>query len=333
MTTKLPSRELGRSGLKVSALGLGCMGMTSGYGPSDREQSLAVLHAAVDSGVNLFDTAEGYGPYTNEELLGDALKAVRHRIILATKFGYSYASVTNARTGLDSRPENIRRVAEGCLRRLRTDVIDLFYQHRVDPNVPIEDVAGAVGDLVKQGKVRYFGLSEASAATIRKAYAVHPVAALQTEYSLWTREAEEDLFPTLEELGVGFVAYSPLGRGFLTGAVDTTTVFDPTDYRAGNPRFVGENREKNVQVVALLGEMARSRGITTAQLALAWVLAQKNWIVPIPGTRRVERLKENLAALDVHLTAEDAAVIAQAVTAAGVAGPRYGAAVMAQIDR
>jgi aryl-alcohol dehydrogenase-like predicted oxidoreductase len=330
---KLPSRQLGRSGLNVSALGLGCMGMTSGYGPSDREQSLAVLHAAVDCGVNFFDTAEGYGPYTNEELLGDALKAVRHRIVLATKFGYSYASGTNARTGLDSRPENIKRVAEGCLRRLRTDVIDLFYQHRVDPNVPIEDVAGAVGDLVKQGKVRYFGLSEASATTIRRAHAVHPVAALQTEYSLWTREAEEDIFAALEEIGAGFVAYSPLGRGFLTGAVDTTTVFDPSDFRSGNPRFVGENREKNVHAVAVLAEMARSRGITTAQLALAWVLAQKDWIVPIPGTRRVERLKENLAALEVQLTLEDSAMIAKEVADAGVAGPRYGAAVMAQIDR
>lgn len=333
MMKKLASRELGRSGLKVSALGLGCMGMTSGYGPSDREQSLAVLHEAVELGVNFFDTAEGYGPYVNEELVGEALKAVRHRIVLATKFGYSYAPVTNARTGMDSRPQTIRKVAEGCLRRLRTDVIDLFYQHRVDPNVPIEDVAGAVGDLVKQGKVRYFGLSEASSTTIRRAHAVHPVAALQTEYSLWTREAEEDIFPTLEEIGAGFVAYSPLGRGFLTGAVDTTTVFDPTDFRAGNPRFVGENREKNVKAVAVLGEIAKSRGITTAQLSLAWVLAQREWIVPIPGTRRVERLKENLGALNVQLTPDEAAKIAKVVHDTGVAGPRYGAAVMAQIDR
>ncbi|VTU13192.1 L-glyceraldehyde 3-phosphate reductase [Variovorax sp. SRS16] len=332
MTTNLPSRELGTSGLKVSALGLGCMGMTAGYGPSDRGQSIAVLHEAVERGVNFFDTAEGYGPYANEELIGETLASVRSKVILATKFGYSYG-IGGVRTGLDSRPENIRRVVEGCLQRLRTDVIDLFYQHRVDPKVPIEDVAGAVGDLVKQGKVRFFGLSEASAATLRRAHAVHPVAALQTEYSLWTREAEDEIFSTLEEIGAGFVAYSPLGRGFLTGTVDATTVFDPTDFRAGNPRFVGENREKNVQAVAVLGQLAKDRGITVAQLALAWVLAQKDWIVPIPGTRRVERLKENLAALDVRLSADEAAQIARVVAETGVTGPRYGAAVMAQIDR
>ncbi len=257
---------------------------------------------------------------------------MRKHIVLATKFGYSYAA-DGARTGLDSRPENIRKVAEACLRRLRTDTIDLFYQHRVDPEVPIEDVAGAVGDLVRQGKVRFFGLSEASAATLRRAHAVHPVAALQTEYSLWTREPKDEVFATLEELGTGFVAYSPLGRGFLTGAVDTSTVFHPTDFRAGNPRFVGENREKNVHAVGVLGRIAEGRGITVAQLALAWVLAQEKWIVPIPGTRKLERLKENLAALDVRLTPDEAAEIAKVVADTGVAGPRYGAAVMAQIDR
>jgi len=328
----MKKRELGKSGLTVSALGLGCMGMTYAYGPSERKANLAVLHAAVEAGVTLFDTAEMYGPYTNEVLLGEALASVRDRVVIATKFGFAL-DPAGAVIGLNSRPEHIRAVADASLKRLKMDVIDLFYQHRVDPAVPIEEVAGAVANLVAAGKVRYFGLSEASAATVRRAHAVHPVAALQSEYSLWVREPEELVFATLEELGIGFVPYSPLGRGFLTGAVRGDTKFDAADIRSGHPRFQQENRRHNVAVVDALGALATAKGVTPAQLALAWVLAQKPWIVPIPGTRRTERLRENIAAADVTLSAADLNQIEALLAAADVAGGRNTQAAMAFLDR
>ena len=328
----MKKRELGKSGLAVSAVGLGCMGMTYAYGPSDREASLAVLRAAVEAGVTFFDTGEMYGPYTNEVLVGEVLARVRDEVVIATKFGFAL-NPAGAVTGLNSRPEHIRAVADASLKRLNTDVIDLFYQHRVDPAVPIEDVAGAVAQLVAAGKVRFFGLSEASAATIRRAHAVHPVAALQSEYSLWVREPETLVFAALEELGIGFVPYSPLGRGFLTGTVRVDTKFDASDIRSGHPRFQPENRRHNIAVVDAVGALAAAKGVTPAQLALAWVLAQKPWIVPIPGTRHTERLRENIAAADVELSREDLKKIEAVLSAAEVAGTRNTEAATAYVDR
>jgi aryl-alcohol dehydrogenase-like predicted oxidoreductase len=328
----MKARKLGTRGLTVSAMGLGCMGMSDAYGTSDRATNLAVLRAAVDAGVTFFDTAEMYGPYTNEVLLGEVLAPVRDDVVIATKFGFALDPDSHAVTGLNSRPEHIKAVADASLKRLRTNVIDLFYQHRVDPAVPIEDVAGAVGELVAAGKVRFFGLSEASAATIRRAHAVHPVAALQSEYSLWVREPQEHVFATLEELGIGFVPYSPLGRGFLTGAVRKDTKFDAADIRNEYPHFAEENRAQNVAVVDALGKIAAATGLTPAQLALAWVLAQRPWIVPIPGTRRIERLKENIAAVDVKLSTADLSDIENTLAEIHVAGGRNTQAAMKFLD-
>jgi aryl-alcohol dehydrogenase-like predicted oxidoreductase len=329
----MKTRALGRSGLTVSAVGLGCMGMTDGYGASEHAANIAVLRAAVEAGVNFFDTAEVYGPYANETLLAEALAPVRDEVIIATKFGFALDPVSHAITGLNSRPEHIKAVAEAALKRLNTNVIDLFYQHRVDPSVPIEDVAGAVAELVAAGKVRYFGLSEASAATIRRAHAVLPVAALQSEYSLWTREPEGRIFATLEELGIGFVPYSPLGRGFLAGAIQKDTRFEASDFRNEHPRFRVENRAQNVAVADSLAALAAAKGITAAQLALAWALAQKPWIVPIPGTRRLERLRENIAAVDVVLDASDLGRIEDTLARMAVAGGRNIPAAIAFLDR
>jgi aryl-alcohol dehydrogenase-like predicted oxidoreductase len=333
MGSAMRIRKLGKSGLNVSSIGLGCMGMSYAYGSSDHQSNVAVLRAAVDAGVTFFDTAEMYGPYTNEELLGEALAPVRDQIVIATKFGFDISPDDGTVKGLNSRPEHVKAVAHASLQRLKTDVIDLFYQHRVDPAVPIEDVAGAVADLVAAGKVRHFGLSEASAATIRRAHAVHPVAALQSEYSLWVREPESLVFATLAELGIGFVPYSPLGRGFLTGAVHADTEFASGDIRNGHPRFQQQNRAQNIAVVEALTRIAFAKGITTAQLALAWVLAQRPWIVPIPGTRRLERLKENIAAADVELSASDLQQLDEALAGAHVAGGRNTQAAMAYLDR
>ncbi|MBB6093838.1 aryl-alcohol dehydrogenase-like predicted oxidoreductase [Povalibacter uvarum] len=320
----MQKRKLG-STLEVSALGLGCMGMSFAYGPAgDRDDMIALLRAAVERGVTFFDTAEVYGPFTNEELLGEALGPYRHKVVIATKFGFKLDPNGGASwVGLDSRPEHIREVAEASLRRLGIDAIDLFYQHRVDPNVPIEDVAGAVGDLIRAGKVKHFGLSEAGAQTIRRAHAVTPVAALQSEYSLWTREPEQEILPTLEELGIGFVPYSPLGRGFLTGKMDENTKFDSSDFRQGLPRFTPEARKANQALVDLLTTIAGHKKATPAQIALAWLLAQKTWIVPIPGTTKLSRLEENLGALEVKLTAGDLAEIDKAAAAIQVQGARY----------
>ncbi|MCB9832569.1 MAG: aldo/keto reductase [Planctomycetes bacterium] len=318
-------RKLGRSGLEVSAIGLGCMGMSSSYGPPrDRGEMIALLRAAVDRGVDFFDTAEVYGPYTNEELLGEALAPLRDRVKIATKFGFQIdPSGRKAWTGLDSRPEHVRSVVEASLRRLRTDHIDLLYQHRVDPAVPIEEVAGAVHELIAQGKVRHFGLSEASAATIRRAHAVQPLAAVQNEYSIWWRRPEDDLLPTLEELGIGLVAYSPLGRGFLTGAMDQATVFAAGDFRSHLPRFSAEARRANEVLVELLRGFGRRLGATPAQVALAWVLARKPFIVPIPGTTRLARLEENLAATELVLGAGELAELDRAAAAIAIEGARY----------
>lgn len=329
----MKTRKLGKSGLEVSAVGLGCMGMTYAYGPSDRSANLAVLRAAIDAGVTFFDTAEIYGPYTNEKLLAEALAPVRNKVVIATKFGFAFDPNSGEVTGLNSRPAHVKAVADASLKRLNTDVIDLFYQHRVDPAVPIEDVAGAVRDLVAAGKVRHFGLSEASATTIRRAHAILPVAALQSEYSLWVREPEALVFATLEELGIGFVPYSPLGRGFLTGAIQMDTQFDASDIRSGYPRFQSQNREHNIAVVDALAMIAAGKGITPAQLALAWMLAQEPWIVPIPGTRRIERLRENIAAADVRLTSSDLRQIEETLAGAQVAGGRNTAAAMVFLDR
>ncbi|WMJ68102.1 aldo/keto reductase [Stenotrophomonas sp. 24(2023)] len=321
-------RELGRSGLKVSALGLGCMGLSHAYGPAtDRASATALLHAAVERGVTFFDTAEVYGPYTNEELLGHALAPYRDQLVIATKFGFRNAQ---ADTGLDSRPENIRAVAEASLKRLRTDHIDLFYQHRVDPNVPIEDVAGTVRDLIAEGKVRHFGLSEASAATVRRAHAVQPVAAVQSEYSLWWREPERELLPALQELGIGFVPFSPLGRGFLTGAISADSTFAENDFRNTLPRFAAEARRANQALVDRIITLAAGKGATPAQVALAWLLAQAPWIVPIPGTTKVPRLQENLEALQVQLSEDDQAQIGRALDEVAIVGERYNAQRAAQ---
>jgi aryl-alcohol dehydrogenase-like predicted oxidoreductase len=319
----LRKRKLGRSGLEVSALGLGCMGMSYGYGPAkDRREMVEVLHGAVERGVTLFDTAEAYGPFTNEELVGEALAPFRDRVVIATKFGFKL-DPEGKQVGLDSRPEHIRQVAEASLRRLRTDVIDLFYQHRVDPDVPIEDVAGAVKGLIREGKVRHFGLSEAGVQTIRRAHAVQPVTALQSEYSLWWREPEKDIFPALEELGIGFVPFSPLGRGFLTGKIDENTKIESTDFRAGLPRFTPEARKANKALVDLVASIARRLNATPAQLALAWILARKPWIVPIPGTTKLARLEENLGAAALDISPDDLSGIDEAAAKVPVEGERY----------
>ena len=321
----MQKRKLGNSGLEVSALGLGCMGMSMSYGPpGDKQEMISLLRAAVDRGVTFFDTAEVYGPFTNEHLLGDALAPVRDKVVIATKFGFKIKSDgTPGWLGLDSRPAHIKQVADASLKRLKLDVIDLFYQHRVDPEVPIEDVAGAVKDLIKEGKVKHFGLSEASVQTVRRAHSVQPVSALQSEYSLWTRGPEAEVLPTLEELGIGFVPYSPLGRGFLTGKMDENTQFDSSDFRNNLPRFTAEARKANQTLVALLGNIAADKKATPAQIALAWLLAQKPWIVPIPGTTKLERLEENLGALKIELSAEDLRGIDSATVAIQVEGNRY----------
>jgi aryl-alcohol dehydrogenase-like predicted oxidoreductase len=324
LTTRsvMQKRVLGKSGLEVSALGFGCMGISSGYGPAaSREDGIATIRAAVDGGVTFFDTAEVYGPYANEELVGEALAPVRDRVVIATKFGFKLEHGKQA--GLDSRPAHIKDVADASLKRLKTDRIDLFYQHRVDPNVPIEDVAGAVQDLIREGKVRHFGLSEAGVHTIRRAHAVQPLAALQSEYSLWWREPEQEVLPTLEELGIGFVPFSPLGKGFLTGTIDETTTFDSTDFRNVVPRFTTENRRANLAFVEWLTAFAERRQAAPAQIALAWLLAQKPWIVPIPGTTKRHRLRENLGAAAIHLTTNDLREIDRAASEITVQGARY----------
>jgi aryl-alcohol dehydrogenase-like predicted oxidoreductase len=317
-------RKLGRSDpLEVSAIGLGCMGMSFGYGPAkDKNEMISLIRAAVERGLTFFDTAEVYGPFTNEELVGEALAPFRRQVVIATKFGFKFGP-KGKQIGLDSRPEHMKEVAEGSLKRLRTDVIDLFYQHRVDPNVPIEDVANAVKDLIHEGKVKHFGLSEAGVQTIRRAHAVQPVTALQNEYSLWWRKPEEDVFPTLEELGIGFVPFSPLGRGFLTGKMNENTTFDSTDLRSTLPRFTQEARKPNQALVDLLGEIAKRKKATPAQIALAWLLAQKSWIVPIPGTTKLKRLEENIGAASVELTSNDLREIEKAAAKITVQGARY----------
>jgi aryl-alcohol dehydrogenase-like predicted oxidoreductase len=320
----MQKRKLGNGNLEVSAIGLGCMGMSFGYGPPvDRQAGIALIRSAVERGVTFFDTAEVYGPFTNEELVGEALAPVRGQVVIATKFGFDIDPNTGQQRGLNSRPEHIKEVAEASLKRLKTGVIDLFYQHRVDPDVPIEDVAGAVKELIRQGKVKHFGLSEAGAQTIRRAHAVQPVAALQSEYSLWWREPEEDVLPTLEELGIGFVAFSPLGKGFLTGAISENTTFDKTDFRNMVPRFTPEARKANQAVVDLLGGIAARKQATPAQIAIAWLLARKPWIVPIPGTTKLHRLEENVGAAAVSLTPDDIGTIDSAVSGITVQGARY----------
>jgi aryl-alcohol dehydrogenase-like predicted oxidoreductase len=316
------TRTLGTSGLEVSAVGFGCMGLSFGYGPAvEKTAGIALIRDAVDRGVTFFDTAEVYGPFTSEELVGEALAPVRDRVVIATKFGFRFEDGKQA--GLDSRPAHVREVAEASLKRLKVEAIDLFYQHRVDPDVPIEDVAGAVKDLIEEGKVRHFGLSEAGVETIRRAHAVQPVAALQSEYSLWWREPEQDVLPTLEELGIGFVPFSPLGKGFLTGKIDETTTFDPTDFRNVVPRFTAENRKANLAFVEWLTAFAQRKQATPAQVALAWLLAQKPWIVPIPGTTKRHRLEENLGAASLDLTADDLQEIDRAASEITVQGARY----------
>jgi aryl-alcohol dehydrogenase-like predicted oxidoreductase len=320
----MQKRMLGTSGLDVSAIGLGCMGMSQSYGlpPGDRQEMIALLRAAVDRGVTFFDTAEVYGPFVNEELVGDALAPVRDQVVIATKFGFAF-DADGRQVGLSSQPDHIKQAAEGSLRRLQVEVIDLYYQHRVDPEVPIEEVAGAVKDLIQQGKVRHFGLSEAAAQTIRQAHAVQPVTAIQSEYSLWWRRPEAEVLPTVEELGIGFVPYSPLGKGFLTGTIDQTTSFNSGDIRTTIPRFTAEARSANQALVELLGRIAARKQATPAQIALAWLLAQKPWIAPIPGTRRLERLEENIGAALVELTADDLGEIEDAASKIEVQRARY----------
>jgi aryl-alcohol dehydrogenase-like predicted oxidoreductase len=328
----MQKRKLGRSSLEVSALGLGCMGMSFGYGPpGDKQKMIEVIRAAVAHGVTLFDTAEIYGPFSNEELVGEALAPFRGQVAIATKFGFKIIDGKHA--GLDSRPGHIKEVAEASLKRLRVDAIDLFYQHRVDPQVPIEDVAGAVKDLIQAGKVKHFGLSEAGAQTIRRAHAVQPVTALQSEYSLWWREPETSVLPTLEELGIGFVPFSPLGRGFLTGKIDENTTFDSTDFRTGAPRFTADARKANKALVNLLATIAARKQATPAQLALAWLLAQKPWIVPIPGTTKLNRLAENVAATTLELTSDDLREIESAASKITVQGDRYPEHMNRMVDR
>ena len=318
----MKKRKLGKSNLEVSALGLGCMGLSFGYGPAvNKQQGISLIRAAVERGVTFFDTAEVYGPYTNEELVGEALAPFRHQVKIATKFGFKIENGKQA--GLDSRPEHIKEVAEASLKRLKTDVIDLFYQHRVDDKVPIEDVAGAVKELIQQGKVKHFGLSEAGAQTIRRAHKVQPVTALQSEYSLWWREPEQEIIPTLEELGIGFVPFSPLGKGFLTGAISKDTQFDQSDFRNIVPRFSPENRDANQAMVDLIGEFANQKKATPAQIALAWLLAKKPWVVPIPGTTKLHRLEENIGAVSVRLSPDDLHGLETASSKISVSGARY----------
>jgi aryl-alcohol dehydrogenase-like predicted oxidoreductase len=320
----MKTRKLGSGGLEVSAIGLGCMGLNFGYGPGvDKQAAISLIRAAVERGVTFFDTAEVYGPYTNEELVGEALAPFRGKVVIATKFGWKIDPDTGKSVGLDSRPEQIKRVADASLKRLGVDAIDLFYQHRVDADVPIEDVAGAVKELIQEGKVKHFGLCEAAAQTIRQAHAVQPVAAVQSEYSLWWRRPEEEVLPTLEELGIGFVPYSPLGKGFLTGKIDENTQLDSTDVRNSIPRFSPEARKANQALVDLLGEIAGRKSVTPAQLALAWLLARKPWIVPIPGTTKLHRLEENVGAANVELTADDLRDIEASASQIEVQGARY----------
>ena len=327
----MQKRKLGNSGLEVSAIGLGCMGLSYGYGPAtDRQQAITLIRSAFERGVTFFDTAEAYGPFVNEELLGEALEPFRDKVVIATKFGFESGKVE---AGLNSKPAHIKEVAEAALKRLKTGFIDLFYQHRVVPEVPIEDVAGAVKELIGQGKVRHFGLSEAGAQTIRRAHAVQPVTALQSEYSLWWREPEQEILPTLEELGIGFVPFSPLGKGFLTGAISASTTFDSTDFRNVVPRFTPEARKANQALVDLLGGIAARKKVTPAQIALAWLLAQKPWIVPIPGTTKLNRLEENVGAAAVELTPGDLGDIADVLARVTVQGERYPAHLQARVGR
>ncbi len=327
----MQKRKLGKSNLEVSAIGLGCMGLSFGYGPAtEKQQAITLIRTAFERGVTFFDTAEAYGPFTNEELLGEAVAPFREQVAIATKFGFEGG---RPNVGLNSRPENIKAVAEAALRRLRTGVIDLFYQHRVDPAVPIEDVAGTVKQLIQEGKVRHFGLSEAGAQTIRRAHAVQPVTALQSEYSLWWREPEQEILPVLEELGIGFVPFSPLGKGFLTGAINENTTFDSSDFRNIVPRFTPEARKVNQALVDLLGEIAARKQVTSAQIALAWLLAQKPWIVPIPGTTKLHRLEENIGAASVELNSEDLRDIHSAVSKVTVQGDRYPAHLQQRVGR
>jgi aryl-alcohol dehydrogenase-like predicted oxidoreductase len=320
----MQKRKLGKSNLEVSAMGLGCMGLSFGLGPAvEKQEGISLIRGAVERGVTFFDTAEVYGPFTNEELVGEALAPFREQVVIATKFGFKIDPNTGKQVGLDSRPEHIKQVAEASLKRLNTNVIDLFYQHRVDPNVPIEDVAGAVKDLIQQGKVKYFGLSEAGVQTIRRANVVLPVTALQSEYSLWWREPEAEVIPTLEELGIGFVPFSPLGKGFLTGKISEDTKFDKSDFRNIVPRFSPENRKANQAVVDLVGTIAKQKKATPAQIALAWLLAQKPWIVPIPGTTKLHRLEENIGAAAIELSPEDLRQIDNAASKITVQGARY----------
>lgn len=326
-------RILGKSGLEVSALGLGCMGLSFGYGPAtDRKQAIELIRAAVSRGVTFFDTAEVYGPYINEEVVGEALAPFRDQVVIATKFGFTFGD-DNKQQILNSRPEHIRVAVEGSLKRLKTDVIDLLYQHRVDPEVPIEDVAGVVKDLIAEGKVKHFGLSEAGVETIRRAHAVQPIAALQSEYSMWWREPEQAILPLLEELGIGFVPFSPLGKGFLTGAITANTTFGDDDFRSKVPRFAAEAREANEQLVRLIGELSKAQNVTPAQIALAWLLAQKPWIVPIPGTTKLHRLEENLGAAEVVLAPDDLQKITQALETVRIVGERYPAALQARVGK
>jgi aryl-alcohol dehydrogenase-like predicted oxidoreductase len=327
----MQKRTLGSGGLEVSAIGLGCMGLSFGYGPAtEKSAGIQLIRTAFERGVTFFDTAEVYGPFVNEELVGEAVAPFRDKVVIATKFGFRNGDSTQP---MDSRPERIRAVAEASLKRLRTDRIDLFYQHRVDPNVPIEDVAGTVKDLIREGKVKHFGLSEAGEQSIRRAHAVQPVAALQSEYSLWWREPETKVLPTLEELGIGFVPFSPLGKGFLTGAIDQNTAFDKSDFRNIVPRFSEENRKANAGLVDVLGRIAAGKGATRAQIAIAWLLAQKPWIVPIPGTTKLNRLEENIGAVKVDLSTADLAAIETALTAITVVGERYPAHMQQRVDR
>jgi len=329
----MQKRTLGNSGLEVSAIGLGCMGLSYGYGPAtDTKDAIKLIRAAFERGVTFFDTAEAYGPYKNESLLGEALAPFRDKVVIATKFGFNFGP-DGGQSGMNSRPAHIRQVADAALKRLNTDVIDLFYQHRVDPDVPIEDVAGTVKDLIREGKVKHFGLSEAGARTIRRAHAVQPVAALQSEYSLWWREPEQEILPTLEELGIGFVPFSPLGKGFLTGAINEATTFDSKDFRNVVPRFSAEARKANQALVDRLSELARQKDATPAQIALAWLLARKPWIVPIPGTTKMHRLDENIGAAAVQLTSDDLAAIETALADIKVEGDRYPAHLQARVDR
>ena len=329
----MQKRILGKSGLEVSAMGLGCMGLSFGYGPAtDTKQAIELIRAAVEQGVTFFDTAEVYGPYLNESLLGEALEPFRDRVVIATKFGFTFGN-DNKQQILNSRPEHIRAAVEGSLSRLKTDVIDLLYQHRVDPEVPIEDVAGTVKDLIAEGKVKHFGLSEAGVQTIRRAHAVQPVTALQSEYSMWWREPEQEIMPLLEELGIGFVPFSPLGKGFLTGAINAQTIFGADDFRSKVPRFAAEAIEANEKLVSLLAALAAEKNVTPAQIALACLLAQKPWIVPIPGTTKLHRLTENLGAAELVLNADDLRKIANALETVKIVGDRYPASLMARVGR